>query len=590
MTNGFLARLHLPARMVDGKNAASWRRRFAYAGVCAGSTAALVVGPAVAAWANAANPTAASAKVWDCGQQGAPVRCGSGAVVEVAGSWSWGELADQKSSPQQDCAGRYGVGWSVDWWGMSSNKSATTIPNLQGSTITPATKSAGPTSSWGALSPGGAWAVQGTNLYFHTSAPFNGFVADLCKNATQTSTGPEGSFTSYAVYPSRSAIPPRLCVNFYDPHGRQGQWSSSAGDNYASQDGDNSVKTNDFNPSTVSGYCLVPQSASPPPSNPGSPRLLVGKTGPAKGVAGGSGTYTITLTNNGTATADGPTSFVDELPVGEAFVGLDTSASDAGMACHADAQNARQVDCSYAGDIPAGAARAAGVIVSYAADTGGRSLTDCAGLMPAGATACVTTVIPTPAGLDVAIVKTASETSAKANDTLSYTLQVSNVSNQPTTGPVTVTDTVPSGLEIIGTPTGSGWTCNAAGLAVTCTLDQPPLAAGQAAAPITVATRVLASAPATLVNTGVVSTPGDVNPANNRCTVKTPVAKVAGAQVLGTKIVKSPTTPSVHPAKSSPSVLPFTGWNASTAITLGLALLVAGLRLINFASRRRKKA
>ena len=110
----------------------------------------------------------------------------------------------------------------------------------------------------------------------------------------------------------------------------------------------------------------------------------------------------------------------------------------------------------------------------------------------------------------------------------------------------------------------------AVGAAVTCTLDNPPLAAGQAASPITVTTKVLSSAVGFLVNTGVVSTPGDVNPANNRSTVRTPVT-----HVLGTKIVKSPAKPAAVRATRVPGVLPFTGWNTSTAITLALALLFA---------------
>jgi uncharacterized repeat protein (TIGR01451 family) len=592
MTSGFLAHRGVPVPKVDTGRRSSRARRLAYVGTCTGAVAALVLGPAVAALANSANPTEASAKVWNCGDSGAPTtNCSTGnAVVEVSGTWSWAELADQKSSPQQNCAGRYGVGWSVDWWGMSNSKTATAISGLHGSTVTPATKSTPPaTGGWSALSPGGVWQVKSDKTYFHTGALYNGFLADLCNNASpsKNNTGPEGSFRALAVYPSRDAIPPALCVNFYDPHGKQNQWSSSASDNYASKDGDNSIQTNDFNPSRVSGNCFVPQNASPtPPKSSGSPKVVVTKSGPAFGTAGGTGTYTITLTNNGDATANGPTSFVDELPIGESFQSVDASGSDNGMSCHADSSNAQQVDCSYSGDIAAGASRSVAVVIGYAPDTGGKNLKDCAGLMPAGATACVTTFIPKPGKLDLAIVKTASAQGVKTNDTLTYTLQVTNVSDQPTTGPVTVTDAVPNGLSIVGTPTGSGWTCAAAAAVVTCTLDQPPLAAGQAAAPITVTTTVLPSAVSVLVNTGVVQTPGDVNPANNRSTVRTPVT-----QVLGTKIVKSPATPArVAPARATrvPSVLPFTGWNTSTAITIALALLVGGLRLINMAAKRKR--
>ena len=482
MTSGSLEHRRVSNSSVPVPRVNTWRgtsrpRRLAYAGICAGAVTALVVGPAVAALANAANPTQAAATVWKCGDKGAPTtNCSTGnAIVEVDGQWSWGELANQKSSPQQDCAGRYGVGWSVDWWGMSASQSAAAISGLQGTTINPASKSSGPSPSWGSLAPDGAWQVQGSKLYFHTSALYNGFVADLCKNAQPSGTGPEGNFSAVAVYPNRDAVPPQLCVNFYDPHGKEGQWSTSDSDNYASKDGDNSIKTNDFDPSTVSGNCLVPQDAKPAQS-PSSPPVV---------------------------------------------------------------------------NPPAPA--------------------------------------PKPAALDLAILKTASASAVKTNDTLTYTLQVTNVSGAPTTGAVTVTDTVPDGLTIVGTPSGSGWTCGAVGAAVTCTLDKTPLAAGQAAAPITLTTTVLSSAVSTLVNTGMVSTPGDVNPANDQSTVRTPVTQPA--QVLGTKIVKAPASPAKPAATRltrAPSSLPFTGWNTSTAITIALALLVAGLRLINLAARRKR--
>lgn len=588
MTSGSFAHRGVPVPKVNSWRSSSPRRRLTQAGLCAATAATLVVGSAIAAFGNAANPTSASATMWACGHQPADVAvpsCPDGSeVVQVTGSWSWGELANQKSSPQKDCAGRYGVGWSVDWWGMGSSKTPANAMTLQGSTVEPATKTTAPQPGhWGTLNPDGVWQVKSTKTYFHTSALYNGFLADLCdkSHADQTPTGPTGGFSAVAVYPNENAVPPQLCVNFYDPHGKQSQWSSSQSDNYASKDGDNSIQTNDFNPATLqdTSNCFVVKPATPS----GSPHVVVGKTGPATGTAGGAGTYTITLTNDGKAATSGATSFVDMLPVGETFQSVAAS-SDAHMSCQANTQNPREVDCSYADSIAVGDSKSVAVVIGYDNNTGGKALKDCAGLMPTGATACVTTFIPKPGALDLAIVKTASASSVVAGkDVLTYTLQVTNISDQPTTGPVTVTDTVPGDLSIAGTPTGAGWTCGAVGAAVTCTLDNPPLAAGQAASPITVTTKVLSSAVGFLVNTGVVSTPGDVNPANNRSTVRTPVT-----HVLGTKIVKSPAKPAAVRATRVPGVLPFTGWNTSTAITLALALLVAGLRLINLAARRKR--
>jgi hypothetical protein len=144
---------------------------------------------------------------------------------------------------------------------------------------------------------------------------------------------------------------------------------------------------------------------------------------------------------------------------------------------------------------------------------------------------------------------------------------------------------VPAGLSIVGTPTGNGWTCSESGASITCTLAS--LAGGEAAAPITVTTTVLSSAPSTLVNTGVVQTEGDSNPANNRSTVRTPVTIVLGTKT--TKPPARPVAPQAQPRRTAiPSALPFTGWNASTFAIIGLATLLAGLKLVTFAQRRRR--
>src|SRR5713101_7550310 len=53
-----------------------------------------------------------------------------------------------------------------------------------------------------------------------------------------------------------------------------------------------------------------------------------------------------------------------------------------------------------------------------------------------------------------------------------YTILVSNVGTNPTSGTITVTDTLPAGLLFIS-GIGNGWTCSASGQAVTCTNAGP---------------------------------------------------------------------------------------------------------------------
>jgi uncharacterized repeat protein (TIGR01451 family) len=179
---------------------------------------------------------------------------------------------------------------------------------------------------------------------------------------------------------------------------------------------------------------------------------------------------------------------------------------------------------------------------------------------------------------DLAIIKIASVSKVKVGNTLVYSLAVSNVGSGPTTGKVTVTDTVPSGLAITNVAGGSAWSCSTLSQAISCDYQDGVIQAGDKAdGLITITTQVQSTAPTVLVNTGVVDTPGDINPANNRSTVRTPVLKV-----LGTKTVKPAT----------PAVLPFTGAKhtavlvelAMLLLTLGLGLVIAGT------SRRRSPA
>jgi uncharacterized repeat protein (TIGR01451 family) len=92
-----------------------------------------------------------------------------------------------------------------------------------------------------------------------------------------------------------------------------------------------------------------------------------------------------------------------------------------------------------------------------------------------------------------------------------YALTVTNVGG-PTTGPVTVVDTLPAGMSFLGSA-DAGWTCTTAGQAVTCT-DPRPLGAADVR---TLLLTVLpgASTATQVVNTAAVTTDGDADPGND---------------------------------------------------------------------------
>jgi uncharacterized repeat protein (TIGR01451 family) len=131
----------------------------------------------------------------------------------------------------------------------------------------------------------------------------------------------------------------------------------------------------------------------------------------------------------------------------------------------------------------------------------------------------ITSVAP-----DLSITKTGPE-SFSVGKQASYTLRVRNSrSGGPTTGPITVTDTLPPGFRFISA-TGRNWSCSAQGSQVTCNYADAalPLRPGAAAPPITITVLPTAAAGTPATNTADVSTPGDTNPTNNSDTVVIPV-------------------------------------------------------------------
>jgi uncharacterized repeat protein (TIGR01451 family) len=92
-----------------------------------------------------------------------------------------------------------------------------------------------------------------------------------------------------------------------------------------------------------------------------------------------------------------------------------------------------------------------------------------------------------------------------------YEIVVSNLGTAPTSGPVTVTDTLPAGL----TPTaigGAGWNCTQP--SGPCTRSDP-LAPGASHPVVTLTVNVAANAPSPVVNLVAVQGGGDANGANN---------------------------------------------------------------------------
>ncbi|SEN16681.1 conserved repeat domain-containing protein [Luteibacter sp. UNCMF331Sha3.1] len=118
-------------------------------------------------------------------------------------------------------------------------------------------------------------------------------------------------------------------------------------------------------------------------------------------------------------------------------------------------------------------------------------------------------------GTDLKLVKTASRASPLIQgDTFNYVLATSYSGDAPVA--LKVTDTVPAEFRVNGTPTGTGWSCSAAGQVVTCSRTAATVAGANVALP-NITVPVLAQTVASgVANTATASsdTP-EINPANN---------------------------------------------------------------------------
>jgi uncharacterized repeat protein (TIGR01451 family) len=186
----------------------------------------------------------------------------------------------------------------------------------------------------------------------------------------------------------------------------------------------------------------------------------------------------------------------------------------------------------------------------------------------------------TPPTADVRITNSGPGT-ANAGATLTYTVNVSNLGPDPTSGAITVTDTATGGATPVGGTAPSGWTCSLAGGGITCTSTSTSLASGSSLPTITF-TWTAPLSTATVVNTAAVQPNSVFDPtaSNNSASVTTNVGPQANLAV--TKTVTSPAPPNpVSPGQNitysivvrnnGPS--PATGVTVSDPTPTGLAFL-----------------
>jgi uncharacterized repeat protein (TIGR01451 family) len=149
--------------------------------------------------------------------------------------------------------------------------------------------------------------------------------------------------------------------------------------------------------------------------------------------------------------------------------------------------------------------------IDPAAAVGGRTVTmTTGGEVETLANGFTVTAVP-----DLTVTKAHTGSFAPGQTGALYTITVSNAGAAPTTGQVTLTDTVPTGLTATAI-SGTGWTCPTGTLTspVTCTRNDA-LAAGASYPSITLTVSVASNAPASVTNTAMVSGGGETNTSND---------------------------------------------------------------------------
>ena len=226
---------------------------------------------------------------------------------------------------------------------------------------------------------------------------------------------------------------------------------------------------------------------------------------------GKTGTYTITVTNKGLSPTDGTTVTVtDTLPAGMTF----NAVTGTGWSCNAAspvvctrndalAKNTSYPDITLtvnvANDAPAVVTNTATVSGGGDTNTFNNSFSD------------KTSVTLHP---DLTITKSHTGDFHQGQLNATYTLTVSNAGGAPTTGTVTVTDSIPAPLVLGFANANFPWFCGTNFGTLTCTRNDA-LGSKQSYAPITVFVGVPNDATGPVTNTATVSGGGEINTSND---------------------------------------------------------------------------
>jgi uncharacterized repeat protein (TIGR01451 family) len=252
--------------------------------------------------------------------------------------------------------------------------------------------------------------------------------------------------------------------------------------------------------------------------------LSITKTGPSSATQSSNQTYVLTVTNNGT---DAPTcghpncvEVIDPLPVGMIIQNSISFSPANSWQCSAQQNPVNVVDC--VGDLTGSGGSAASVTITvpvFITATDGATLDNQACVDPKNVIVefdetnnCSTSVtsVVAPPFVSMNINKTAGTGTVTPGGTETYTLVVSNNGTGPAAvNDITVTDNLPAGMSVVGSPTvQNGFTCSGTTV-LTCSNTGAALANGSSAT-ITFMASVPTSATGQITNTASVTAADDV--------------------------------------------------------------------------------
>jgi uncharacterized repeat protein (TIGR01451 family) len=249
---------------------------------------------------------------------------------------------------------------------------------------------------------------------------------------------------------------------------------------------------------------LIPNTS--PCSNPAPPSLVIAKSHSGSFSQGQQGaTYLVTVSNAGSGPTFGTVTVTDTAPSG---LTLDSMVGS-GWTCPMPGNTCTRSDTLGPGagyppifvtvDV---AANASSPQVNVATVSGGGS--------PLASSSDSTVIVPVAPALSITKSHIGHFYRGQTNAT--YIVTVSNTGNAPTSGTVTVSDTLPVGLSLVSMA-GTGWTCPSPGS--TCTRNDA-LAAGSSYPDITVTVNVATDAPLpTLTNQVTASGGGSASASAN---------------------------------------------------------------------------